>query len=488
MNAAAPVRLVTSVTSATNKLVKDETLTPLTLGIFQHFNPNGMTGGSWRHPDNRSIDYLDINHWVQLGKKLEDAGFDFLFFADSYGYPTLNDRVIDLALTEANNIPGLDPVVLLSAIAAATERLGIVSTASTIIDKPQVLARRFATLDHLTNGRIGWNIVTGSGQASSARLFGEEMTPHDQRYAIAEDHVQLSLKLLEGSWEDDAVKADKEAGIYADSSKVHEIDHDGPYFKAHGLLMVPPSPQRTPVLFQAGTSGAGRNFAAQYAEAVFLSGGEPEHVATNIADIRRRAVGYGRSADSIKFLVGASFITAPTEEEALAKREEMLSFTTIENAATKYAFFTGLDLLSMDLDKPLAGVKTEQGQSNLERFSGERDAPVPTVREILEEYRQNGINGSVFVGDPQQIVDMVEKFIGETKADGFLIQPYLTPGTYDDFIELILPVMRERGLAKTEFEGTTLREHLFGEGNKRLPSNHPGAQYRTPLAPSPEEI
>lgn len=465
----------------------DETMKPLTLGVFQHFNPNGMTGNSWRHPDNQAVNYLDLDHWTNLAKKLEDGGFDFLFFADSYGYPRLNGKVIDLAITEANNIPGPDPIVLLSALAAATTRLGLVSTASTLIDKPQVIARRFATLDHLTKGRVGWNIVTGSGQASSARLFGEEMTPHDQRYAIAEEHTQLTLKLLEGSWEDDAVRADKEAGVYADASKVHEIEHEGTYFKAHGLLMVPPSPQRTPVLFQAGTSGPGRNFAAQYAEAVFLSGGEPSHVAANIADIRRRAAEFGRSADSIKILVGASFITAATEEEAEAKRQEMLDLTTLEDAATKYAFFTGLDLLSMDLDKPLADARTEQGRSNLERFSGERDAPAPTVREILEEYRQNGINGSVFVGDPHQIVDQIEEFIGVTKADGFLIQPYITPGTYDDFIDLIMPVLRERGLAKTEFEGPTLRESFFGAGHNRLPATHPGAQYRQPAAPSSDE-
>ena len=452
----------------------------LILGIFQHFNPNGMTGGSWRHPDNRAIDYLDLDHWTRLAKKLEDGGFDFLFFADSYGYPTLGDEVIDLALTEANNIPGPDPIVLLSAIAAATERLGIISTASTLIDKPQVLARRFATLDHLTKGRVGWNIVTGSGQASSARLFGEAMTPHDERYAIAEDHVQLSLKLWEGSWEDDAVRADKEAGVYADADKVHEIHHDGPYFKADGLLMVPPSPQRTPFLVQAGTSGPGRSFAARYAEAVFMSGGEPDHVAANIADIRRRTIENGRGPDAIKFLIGASFVTAPTEAEAREKRDKMLSLATLEDAATKYAFFTGLDLLAMDLDLPLGGVKTEQGQSNVDRFTGKNGAPVQTVREILEEYRQNGINGSMFCGTPAQIVDEVEEFISRTGADGFLIQPYLTPGTYDDFIELILPLLQERGMVEKDKRTGTLREQLSGAGNSRLPATHPGSTFRVP--------
>ncbi|CCH86939.1 Monoxygenase [Modestobacter italicus] len=435
--------------------------------------PGGVTGGSWRHPDDTSAAYLTIEHWTGLARRFEDAGLDFLFLADSYGYPTLHDRVIDLAVADAINFPAADPVVLVSAIAAATSRLGVVVTASTTVDKPQVLARRFATLDHLTRGRIGWNIVTGAAQASSARLFGEQMMPHDERYAMAEDSVQLALKLWETSWEDDALRLDKAGGVHADPAKVHEIDHEGPYFRAHGLLTVPPSPQRTPLLFQAGTSGRGRDFAATYAESVFLAGGDPDHVAANIADIRRRAVGYGREPDAIKFLVGAMFVTAPTEAAAQAERQRMLDLSTLENAAAAYAFFTGLDLLAMDLDGPLTG-RTQQGQSSVDRFTGANGAPVATVRQVLEDHRRNGVNGTVFVGEPEHVVDQAEAFVQRTGADGFLVQPYVTPGTYDDLIDLVLPVMRARGLAKEAYEGATLRAHLFGAGRDRLPASHVG--------------
>lgn len=452
--------------------------TPLTLAIFQYLQPGGMTNGSWRHPDNTAVDYLDIEHWTRLATKLDEAAFDFIFFADAYSYPILDDRVIPGAIAEAINFPQADPIVIISAMAAVTSRLGFVVTSSTTVERPQIIARRYATLDNFTKGRLGWNIVTGSGQAASARLFGEEMIAHDERYRIAEDHVQLTLKFWEGSWEEGALLKDKDARVFADPAKVHEIEHHGPYFTAHGLLTVPPSPQRTPLLLQAGTSGPGRAFAAQYAESVFLAGGDPAHVAANIADIRRLAVEFGRTADSIKFLVGASFITAPSEAEAQAKREEMLALATTEAAGVAYAYFTGIDLLSMDPDAPLGDVRTEQGQSSVDRFAGDGAAPAPTVREILEDYRRNGVNGSTFVGDPESVADQIEVFVEATGADGFLIQPYLTPTTYDDFIDLLLPVLRRRGLARPEAAGDTLREHLFGAGHAHLPPDHPGAALR----------
>ena len=446
---------------------------PLTLGIFQLLGVNGTIGASWRHPDNTSFRSLTLSHWTGLAKKFDEAGFDFLFFADGYGYPTLNGEVLDVAFRDAINVPLADPIPLLPALAAVTERLGFVATASTTVERPQALARRFATLDHFTEGRVGWNIVTGASQASSARLFGEAMVPHDERYDRADDYLALCLKLWEDSWDDDALIVDKERGIFADPAKVRQIEHNGPFFQAKGILNVPPSPQRTPVLLQAGTSGRGRDYAARNAEAVFLAGGEADHVAENIRDIRRRAVGYGRSPDSIKFLVGAMFVADETTAGAERKRNEMLALSTTEQAAATFAFATGLDLLAMDQDAPLGGAKTEQGQSSVDRFQGENEAPRPTVRQILEDYRTNGINGSVFVGSGREVADQIEQFAEQTGADGYLIQPHLTPGTYDDIIEVVLPELRQRGLIDEAPAGSTLREHLFGVGKSRLPADYP---------------
>jgi len=202
-------------------------------------------------------------------------------------------------------------------------------------------------------------------------------------------------------------------------------------------------------------------------------------VAANVRGIRESAVAEGRPADSIKIMVGALFITAPTSEEAWAKHAEMLAMSTPEGAAAIYAGNTGIDLLALDPDKPIAQTSTEMGQSNLERYLGKDGRPAPLVRDILENFRRTGINGSVFVGDPGEVADQMQEFVEQTGVDGFLIQPHMTPETYDDLIDLLLPVLRERGLARTEYgPGSTLRERLFGDGNVHLPETHRGWGFR----------
>jgi FMN-dependent oxidoreductase (nitrilotriacetate monooxygenase family) len=351
------------------------------------------------------------------------------------------------------------------------------------VEQPAANARRFATLDHFTKGRIGWNIVTGSSGATAAALMGKELISHDVRYDMADDYVDVCLKLWEGSWADDALRRDKANGVYADPAGVRMIDHRGPYFAAHGILNLPPSPQRTPLLVQAGASGRGREFAGRNAEAVFVAGGVPSVVAANVAGVRASAVAAGRPADSVKLLVGALFITAPTHEEAVAKHTEMLAMSTDEGAAAIYAGNTGIDLLALDPDKPLAQTSTEMGQSNVERYLAKDGTPAPLVRDILENFRTTGINGSVFVGTPEEVVDQLEEFVRLTDVDGFLIQPHLTPGTYDDLIELVLPVLKHRGLTTGERRGSTLREQLFGEGSGLLPESHRGHAFAAGVTP-----
>ncbi len=270
--------------------------------------------------------------------------------------------------------------------------------------------------------------------------------------------------------------------MYADPSKVHEIVHTGPYFSAKGLLTVPPSPQRTPTLFQAGASSQGRDLAAKYAEAVFLAA-EPTAMAEQVADIRRRARAFGRSADSIKFLMAGTFRVAATAASAQLRRESQIALGTLEEAAAAYAFFTGLDLMSMDLDKPLVTTSTETGRTNVERFTGAGGAggpggpggaPALTVREILEEFRRNHVMGAPFLGDPGQVVDQACSLLSLTGADGFLVQPDWAGG-FDSFIDLVMPELSRRGLlAAVDRTGLTLREQLFGAGHSRLPSDHPG--------------
>lgn len=448
----------------------------LAIGMFQ----NGRARRTWMMPGRESEpNFTDLDYWVDLARKCEAGGADFLFLADSYGYPTLGDAVIPTAIEQDVQFSTVDSQMLMSALAAATSTLGLVTTVSTMVEKPPTVTRQYRTLDHLSKGRMGWNIVTGSAQAGSALLFGEPLMPHDERYVKADDHVQLSLKFWEGCWADDALLADAATGTWADPAKVREIVHDGPYFSSKGVLVTPPSPQVTPTLFQAGASSAGRELAATYAEAVFLAA-ESKALAGQISDIRRLAEEKGRGRNAVKCLIAGTFRIADTEEEAIAAHEAQIASISLEFAATTYAYFTGIDLLSLDFDKPMpaSAGNTDNGRTNVERFLG---PDAPTVRQILEEFRANGVMGKPFLGTVGQAVDQAVALIEETDADGFLVQPD-PDGGHDIFFAQVMPELRRRGLIKVELPGQTLREHLFGEGCVRLPESHPGAAFRPEAA------
>jgi FMN-dependent oxidoreductase (nitrilotriacetate monooxygenase family) len=422
-----------------------------------------------------------------MAQRCDKAGVDFLFFADDYGYPVVNGQIPDQALKSAIQFPKADPSVLLSALATVTTDLGLVVTLSTQVEKPPMVARKMATLDNLTHGRIGWNIVTGAGQNASARLFGTPLTDHDQRYAIADDHVDLCLKLWEGCWDDAGLVCDGTAGYYADPQHVREISHDGPYFSSQGILTVPPGPQRFPVLFQAGASAPGRNLAAKYAEAVFVAAELPA-LKTQIADIRAQAGRFGRDGADIRCLMAGTFIVAETEDAAREIRERQNATKSLADAAAAYAFFTGLDLSKMDPDKPLdpSAAETQTGRTNVERFLG---PDAPTVREILEEFQKNHVMGTPFIGTPEQVVDLAEEAMEFTGADGFLVQPDHT-GTFDSFLDLVMPELRRRG--HIQKHGTvgqdrplTLRQRLTDAESSWLDPTHPGSNYRMPSLPEP---
>lgn len=449
------------------------------LGAFQTMNPNGTVGVSWRHPDNTSLDFLTIDYWTKLAQQLEAGGFDFLFFADSYGYPTDSDgETIAQALIDATNVPMADPITVVSAVAAATTSLGIVVSSSTQVERAPAVARRYGTLDHLTGGRIGWNIVTGAAQAASAALFGETMMAHDQRYAQAQDHVDIALKLWEGSWEPGALVADKKTGVFADPTKVHQIEHTGKFLSARGTYGLPPGPQRTPLLLQAGTSGAGMAFAATYAEVVFIGGGDTEKIKEQIATIRGHLADNGRGADAIKFLIGAHFVLGADADDAARKRQEMLDLATLAQAATTYTWLTGIDLTVFPQDEPLPDLHTEMGQSALDRYMNPSTGVRKTPGQILAEFRDNGLNGTVFVGNAVTVADEVEEFLAHVDADGFLVQPHITPGTYTDMIELLVPELTARGLMAGPRDATTLRTRFFPETGDHLPGTHVGSVYR----------
>lgn len=441
-------------------------MTHLHFGVFEVYAPQVGGTYSWPHPENDAVDYLDPERWVRMAQVMDRTGYDFLFFADGYGYPMVGGDISPASLSAAINFAGLDPATLIPVLARETERLGFVVTATTGMDHPLPLARRFATLDHLTGGRIGWNVVTGASQNAVAELFGHpEMVAHDLRYEMAEEYVSLARSYWERSWDDDALVADAVSGVYIDADRIHRTEFSGAHYRSRGYFSAPPSPQRTPVIFQAGTSPKGRALAAAHAEGVFVQATTPERTAQNVADIRRRAAEAGRDGSEIRIMAGLTAIVDETAEGARRLWNEFYEMQSDEVVATLYAGNTGIDLLALDPERTLhqvlgaGGPVGQLGTSNIERFLGGDGRPAPTVREILDQLRGRGTRGFRLVGDPVQVADGVEKLAARTGVDGFLIEPVFGTRDVRAFGELVMPLLHDRGRLADPV-GTTLRERM----------------------------
>jgi len=440
------------------------------LGAFEINQVNLTSQGLWAHPEQNTYRYKEMAYWIDLARLLERGFFDFLFLADSYGYPLLKGETPDVTFEQAVEIPKNDPMLLIPALSAAAHDLNFVVTASTSFEHPYANARRFATLDHLTQGRIAWNVVTTSSAVVSD-LFGTAQAPHDERYAIAQDFLDLSYKLFEGSWEDGAVIVDKAARLYADPRRVHPVAHDGPYFKSHGYFNSEPSPQRTPVLAQAGASRAGRAFAAAHAELVFVQGKDAGMLRDQVQDLRRLAVEAGREGGSIKAISGLSVVVAPSRVQAEEQLEEYLSWIDADAARAYYAMMTGVDLAALDPNASFSTVKTEGGRTQVERYKE------TTVREAAADFIRRGMRELIFVGTPAQVAEEIAAVVAETDLDGFNFTPFLSPGCYRDMADLIVPELQRIGLMRTNRQSGTFRQRLFGAGD-RLPRSHPAARHR----------
>lgn len=445
----------------------------LVLGAFEELTPNFISN-AWHHPRGDTSGFATLEFWQELVRELDAAGFDFLFLAEALGYPMQGDRVPEVVIREAVQFPVHDPLMIVSGLAATVQRLGFVVTASTTAQNPYLNARAFTTLDHLTRGRIGWNIVTSDQQQALTKLLGQTgITPHDERYRRAAEFVDVELQLWEEAWEDDAVVYDKAAKVFADPAKVHRITHDGPYFRLDGYFPAPPSPQRTPTLFQAGTSSAGTDFAARYAECVFTQDREPERAARTVRLLRAKAVEAGRPGDSIKIVNGASFIIGPTDEEARELREELNHTPTREAAAALFMGWSGIDLSGLDSDATLDEVSTEVGQTMIDLWR-RPDGQSPTVGEVLDSLPST-IGGVKFTGTAESVAQQLEDFVAETDVDGFLVEfTYGGIESYRDVIDGVLPLLRRRGLLPAEPRRGTLREMLTGASGPGLPAWHPG--------------
>lgn len=415
----------------------------------------GHHEAAWRYAKTQPERAHDVNAYIEIAQIAERGKLDAVFLADG---PALRQNIKHRVHS------AFEPITLLSALAVATTRIGLISTASTSYYEPYNLARLFASLDHISGGRAGWNIVTTAG-LSAAQNFGLDAIPaHAKRYERAEEFVEVVLKLW-NSWDADAVVNDPRSGVYADPAKIHAIDHVGPFFSVKGPLNVPRTPQGHPVLVQAGSSEDGRAFAARFAEAIFTAHQTLASAQEFYADIKARAVQLGRLPGEVKVLPGISPFLGGTEAEALALEREFNELTVPEYGLEQLHSLTGIDFSSYPLDGPvpvsafgsLSEVEGAQSRYALVLDIVRRERP--TIRQLL--HRLAGGRGHwVLAGTPEQVADEIARWFLSGAADGFNVMPPYFPGGLVDFVEQVVPILQGRGLFREEYEGVTLREHF----------------------------
>ncbi len=428
------------------------------LALIMNFSASPHTIGQWRLPRSfRGETYLDASYWERIARTLERGCFDMLFFADSY---TLHDRYQDspdAAIRYAVQYPRLDPLPLIPMLSRVAPNLGFGVTASTTFLPPYWLARNMATIDHLTDGRMGWNVVT-SYSRSEAQNFGMDDIPeHDLRYDIADEYMDVCNKLW-ASWEEDAIVMDREAGIYADPKKVHRINHEGKYFRSRGPLCVPRPPQGRPVIIQAGSSPRGLKFAAQHADVIFAvpnsSGGAANHRKAINAALKEA----GRSRDDVKVIWGITPVTGESEAEVKAKREAIQANIHPEAALVLLSGHLNYDLSTWPKDRPLSELEV----SGVQAFAR-------GLNYTAEEYARRMAEGSgnLMDGTAAQIVDRMEALYEQTEGDGFMIVTHALPSSVDDFVDLVVPELQRRGHFRKRYGARILRDRFFNEQPER---------------------
>ncbi|KAL2178894.1 luciferase-like domain-containing protein [Thermothelomyces heterothallicus CBS 202.75] len=455
----------------------------LIINAFVESCSGHQSPGLWAHPDDQSSNFNDVKHWVKLAQLLEAANFHGIFIADVLGAYDVykGPRNPDPAIVSGAQWPVNEPLAVVSAMAAATESIGFGVTVATTYEQPYHLARRLSTVDHLSGGRVGWNVVTGYLDSAARNLGHTEQPAHDERYAIAEEYMEVMYKLWQSSWRDDAVKLDREKRIYTDPSLVRTIDHVGKYYTVPGPHICQPSPQRTPLILQAGTSKAGKAFAAKHAEAIFVAGHSPSVVAKNIAEIRAAARDeFGRDPSSIKFLALFCPIIGATEEEARAKYEEYLSYGSEDGALALFGGWTGIDLAQYGDDEELRHVESNAIRSAVEAWSQAVPGISKWTKHTVANHIKVGGLGATAVGTAEQVADEMERWVREADVDGFNLAYALMPRTFEEVIQYLLPVLKQRGLFWDGYtvKGGTYRENIYGKpGLTRPPADHPAAKY-----------
>ena len=413
----------------------------------------------WRHPESRPQDHLNIDYAIELALTAEKGLFDAYFLADGLSVSWGNAKEGQRGL--GDKAVGFEPVTLFAALSAVTQNIGFIATASTTYEDPYILARKYASLDHISKGRAAWNVVT-TASADTARNFGLEQHPDPKtRYERADEFIEVTQKLWD-SWEDDAFLYNKESGQFFDVSKFHEPKHQGKYFKVDGALNVSRPPQGYPVIVQAGQSEDGRELAGKYAEVIFTAQQNLADAQEFYRDVKSRLLKYGRHADDLKIMPGVSIFVAKTEQEAQEKYQLLNSLIHPKVGLSLLSGLSGgINLEKYDLDAPFP--KLEDADIN---FSSRQQMMIDIARKHnfsirqLYEYIASARGHWTLVGTPEQVVDQLQNWFENEAADGFNILPPTTPAGLNDFVEFIVPELQRRGLFRTEYEGKTLRENL----------------------------
>jgi FMN-dependent oxidoreductase (nitrilotriacetate monooxygenase family) len=426
--------------------------------------------GMWTHPRDQSADYTKLEHWVELARLLERGLFDGLFLADVLGVYDVYEGSPDAALRNAVQVPLLDPLALVPAMAHATTDLSFGVTCNLAYETPFLFARRMATLDHLTQGRIGWNIVTGYLDSAARAMGLDGQQAHDDRYDLAEEYMRVVYALWEGGWRDDAVIRDRVSGTYTDPTRVRRVRHDGPQFRLDAVPLWEPSPQRTPVLYQAGSSDRGRVFAARHAECVFVNGSTRANVRRIVDDLRRRA-----APRPLRIFVGATVVTGPTERAAKERLEDYRRHASAEGGLVHAAASLGIDFSRFGMDEPIDASGSQAIVSNIDAIAASLGAGW-TKRQLIDRFTL-GSRQAPIVGSAEQVADVLMAWVQEADVDGFNLARTVLPECLEDFIDLVVPVLQERGVYKRSYAAGTYRHKLFGAGD-RLPERHPAAATR----------
>jgi FMN-dependent oxidoreductase (nitrilotriacetate monooxygenase family) len=415
----------------------------------------GHHEASWRHPAASPLPLTDIRYYQDVAQRAETGLFDSIFLADQLA--------LDGDVARAGR-SWLEPLTVLAALATSTNRIGLIATASTTYTEPFNLARQFASIDHMSNGRAGWNIVTSWLAAAARNYGGDSQVSHADRYTRGEEFVQV-VKALWDSWADDAVLDDREGGQYARPDRIRPINHDGEHYKVAGPLNMPRSPQGRPVFVQAGSSDTGRRFAARHAEAVFTAQMEKATARDFYADVKALAVAEGRPGDQVVILPGLSPLIAGTEAEAQRQARELNDLTDPEVGRKRLSGrFGGYDFSHLPLDKPLSPEDfpdpstVEAARSRTEVIVGLVKREKPTLRQLLA-YLAGARGHYTTAGTPEQVADLMESWFAEGAADGFNVMPPVLPAMLDVFVAEVIPILQKRGLFRTEYEGETLRDH-----------------------------